>query len=261
MNWDTIFTAGTHTDSKGRERSWTVADLDRLVANTTEKVPVVIRHPAVEENAAHFGHICRLRRVGEKLEAKYQDVPETLRRAVSDGLRLQKSVSIDTGKMISGDNDMTPEETIGELRKEIEQLKAERKNDAASKELAELRKKLEDEQAAHEKTRTEFQKYRDDQDEAALAARVTALAESGRILPAEKEKITSFAKAMDAATTTMEFAKADGEVEKISPREAWLRDLENREPVHKSLTTEFAKDGGRKQQDEAAWSAEMDSKI
>ncbi len=100
VNWDTIFTAGTHTDSKGRERIWTIADLDRLVANTTEKVPVVIRHPAVEENAAHFGHICRLRRVGEKLEAKYQDVPETLRRAVSDGLRLQKSVSIDTGKMI-----------------------------------------------------------------------------------------------------------------------------------------------------------------
>ncbi len=156
---------------------------------------------------------------------------------------------------------MKPEETISELREEIERLKAKLKDDAASKELAGLRKKLEDEQAAHEKTRTEFQKYRNEQEEAALAARVTALAESGRILPAEKEKITSFAKAMDDAATTMEFAKAVGKVEKISPREAWLRELENREPVHKSLTTEFAKDGGREQQDEAAWSAEMDSKI
>ncbi len=99
MQWDTIFAAGTHTDSSGQTNTWTRGDLNALVENTPPDVPVVIGHPDNDRDASHFAKIARLRRLGDKLQAKYRDIPKTLKKAVSEGLRLGKSVSIDRRKM------------------------------------------------------------------------------------------------------------------------------------------------------------------
>ncbi len=100
MNWDTIFTTGTHTDSNGKTRTWTQDDFDALVKNTGENIPVVIRHPETEDSVTHFGKIARLRRVGDELIHNNHSVPDVLKNAVKEGLSQGKSVFIDTGKTL-----------------------------------------------------------------------------------------------------------------------------------------------------------------
>ncbi len=290
MNWDTIFTAGTHTDSKGRTRTWTENDLDTLVKNTGEDIPVVIRHPESEDSVTHFGKIARLRRVGNKLMAQYHSVPDALKKAVKEGLSLGKSVSIDrqemairhlgllgagqppavpglgpasfnapTGKslatyMFQREQENKPEEEsmdkdkiIQELRDEIKDLKTKaeyaKKDEETQKALDEAKQKLAEEQASHQETKAAFSKFKGEQEEAALAARVDALAESGRIRPHEKEKTLAFAKALPAGEKTMEFSAADGTKTAVSVRENYLLDLEARPADKDGLLTEFAKNG------------------
>ena len=95
--WDTIFKAGRQTDSKGRERLWTEAELDRLAQST--EVPLVATHPADDAGAVKFGLATELRRVGSELQARYRDVPEALQQLVKGGLKLAKSVAIDPASM------------------------------------------------------------------------------------------------------------------------------------------------------------------
>lgn len=97
--WDPIFKAGTHTSSDGRTRTWTRDDLDKLVANTGDEAPIVIRHPKDQDKAAKFGKIAALKRFDDVLKAQYGDVSEMLSTAVSEGLKLGKSVSIDPDTM------------------------------------------------------------------------------------------------------------------------------------------------------------------
>lgn len=80
MNWDTIFTVGTHTDSNGNTRVWTEDDLDRLAANTKPGTPVVIRHPENESDVSNYGEIAVLRRVGGKLQQSTETRLKLLKR-------------------------------------------------------------------------------------------------------------------------------------------------------------------------------------
>ncbi len=73
MNWDTIFTAGTHEDSNGRTRTWTEDDLNRLAANTKPGTPVVIRHPENESDVSNYGEIAALRRCWEQIAGNIQE--------------------------------------------------------------------------------------------------------------------------------------------------------------------------------------------
>lgn len=286
--WDTIFKTGTHTDSKGHTRAWTQADLEKLATNLDRDVPVVIRHPTDQTQAAEFGKIADIARIGDRLVVRYKDVPETLKKAVSEGLKLAKSVSIDPLKMkirhvglLGADqppaidglgtvnfsaadskdtggsslltytfNQASKEETVDPKDKEIKELKDKIKTMKAGKETETLQGELDQakadlktEQDAHNATKDEFSKYKQDREDEALVSRVDALAESGRILPAEKDKTLAFAKAMADDNATMEFAKADGTKETVTPRENYLRDLETRKEDHHGLLTEFAKDG------------------
>ncbi len=285
MNWDTIFTTGTHTDSKGRTRTWTENDLDTLVENTGEDIPVVIRHPESEDSVTHFGKIARLRRVGNKLMAQYHSVPEALKNAVKEGLSLGKSVSIDrkemairhlgllgagqppavpdlgpasftgsTGKSLAiytfhqpKEESMDKDKIIQELRDEIKDLKTKaehaKKDEETQKTLDKAQQELAAEQAAHQETKEAFSKFRQEQEDAALSARIDALAESGRIRPHEKEKTLAFAKALPDGEATMEFSASDGTKKTVSVRENYLLDLEARPADKDGLLTEFAKNG------------------
>lgn len=72
-----IFRAGTHTSSDGRKKTFTEADLDKIAAGydpAFHEAPVVIGHPA--DNHPAYGWVKGLRRVGEKLMATVEVVPQ-----------------------------------------------------------------------------------------------------------------------------------------------------------------------------------------
>ena len=287
MNWDTIFRVGTHTAGNGITQHWDRQALDRLAANLDPDVPVVIHHPADQTQAAEFGKIAEICRIGDRLVAKYKDVPETLKKAVSEGLRLAKSVSIDPATMkikhlgllgadqppaVDGlgsvnfsavdkadtggqglltytlnhnkEGEVDPKDKeIQELKDKIKTLETGKQKEKLQGELDQAQKDLKTEQDAHQATREEFSKFKNDQETRALEARVDALAESGRILPADKEKTLAYAQALPGEKKTMDFS-ADGKTEKVSPRESYLRELEARQPDRHGLLSEFAQGSG-----------------
>lgn len=93
--WDEIFRAGKHTDSQGRVREWSEADLDRIVQNydpTRHEAPIVIGHP--KDNAPAFGWVAKLKREGKSLFAQYRQVAKDFVEAVRDGRYKKRSISI-----------------------------------------------------------------------------------------------------------------------------------------------------------------------
>lgn len=278
MEWDTIFKAGRQTDSQGRQRLWTEAELDQLAKSVD--VPLVATHPKNENGAVQFGRAAELRRVGGELQARYSDVPEAVQQLVRGGLRLAKSVAIDPVSMrlihigllgadqppaVAGLGPLTfnkqdgesiiyyqmeetgmdkKDERIQELERQVAQLTAEKNSGETRAELEHAQAELQAEQDAHAATRSEFAQYRQQVEEQALSARIDALVASGRILPAAREKVLAFARAMDGSQATMTFSRADGGSDQVSPREMYLRDLEARQADHVGLLHEFAADGG-----------------
>lgn len=274
--WDTIFRAGRQTDSKGRERLWTEADLDRLAQST--EVPLVAIHPKGEGKAQQFGKTAELRRVGSELQARYQDVPTVLHSLVQDGLKLGKSVAIDPtsmrlthigllgadqppavvglGPITFNQDEQTiiyhqmeagmdeKDKRIQELEQKVAQLEAAKDSSEAQAALEHARNKLKTEQEAHASTKAEFAQFRQQTEDKVLSDRVDALAATGRIFPADKGKTLVFAQAMEGSKALMTFQKKDGSSEEISPREMFLRELEARPENHIGLLNEFAKDGG-----------------
>ncbi|WP_156968146.1 hypothetical protein [Desulfobacter vibrioformis] len=127
------------------------------------------------------------------------------------------------------------------LKDKVKALEAGNETKALQGKAGQAQADLKKEQDAHEATKQEFEKFKQDQADKALEARVDALAESGRIKPAEKAKVLSFAKAMADADATMEFCAPDGKKETVTPRENYLRDLEALDPDKDGLLNEFAK--------------------
>lgn len=272
--WDTIFKAGRQTDSKGRERLWTEAELDRLAQST--EVPLVATHPADEGEAERFGQTAELRRVGSELQARYRDVPEALQQLVKGGLKLAKSVAIDPASMrithigllgagqppaVSGLGPITFNETqkliysfqeggmdekdkrIQELEQQVATLTAEKASGETKAALEHAQAELKKEQDAHAASKAEFAQFRQQAEDKALSDRIDALAATGRIFPADKGKTLIFAKAMEGSQATMTFTKKDGSGEQVSPREMYLRELEARQENHVGLLHEFAAGG------------------
>lgn len=95
MKWCEVFKAGTHTDSKGNKKTWTVKDLDEIVANFNDKnpdVPLVIGHPRTDAPA--YGWVKAVKREGDKLFAAYKDVAAEFAEWVKDGRYKTRSISL-----------------------------------------------------------------------------------------------------------------------------------------------------------------------
>lgn len=97
---------------------------------------------------------------------------------------------------------------------------------AARTETAEAETKKAQEE--RDKTAQEFSKFKDEQVAATREARFEALVTAGKVVPAEKDKVMSFAAALAQDTTTMDFAAPDGKAEKLLKEEIFWRELEGR---------------------------------
>ncbi len=92
--WIEIFRAGTHTDSNGRQRTWTRADLDKTVASYDpehNEAPVVIGHP--KNNGPAYGWVEGVKRVGDLLVAKLKQVEPQFAELVTAGRYKKRSAS------------------------------------------------------------------------------------------------------------------------------------------------------------------------
>lgn len=94
MDWVEIFRAGEHTDSAGRTRPWTEADLDKVVTGydpAKHEAPVVIGHP--QNNAPAYGWVEAVRRAGGTLLAKFKQLEPAFKEMVQAGRFKKRSVS------------------------------------------------------------------------------------------------------------------------------------------------------------------------
>jgi len=93
-----IFKAGTHRDSLGREHSYTVEDLDRMVTTYNDQpedqrrqAPLVYGHP--KDNAPAHGWVGKLKREGEFLLAQCVDMKQDFIDSVNNGSYKFRSAS------------------------------------------------------------------------------------------------------------------------------------------------------------------------
>ncbi len=96
--WFDVFRAGTHTDMRGSKNSFDAATLDGIVSNYADQdpVPVVVGHP--EDDAPAYGWVDRIRRVGDRLQARLRDIAPAFREAVEEGRYAGRSVALLKGQ-------------------------------------------------------------------------------------------------------------------------------------------------------------------
>ncbi len=90
-----IFKTGTHTESNGKERTWTEADLDAIASKykpEEHEAPVVIGHP--KDNAPAFGWVESVKRDGQTLYANLKGLVPEFVEAVKKGLYKKRSISL-----------------------------------------------------------------------------------------------------------------------------------------------------------------------
>jgi hypothetical protein len=95
-DWIEIFRAGKNTDSKGRTRTWTQADLDKMVSSYSPsdyEAPIVIGHPQ-QDNAPAYGWVKGLKRVGDLLLAKFKQVAPEFSKLVEEGRYKKRSIRV-----------------------------------------------------------------------------------------------------------------------------------------------------------------------
>ena len=258
--WIEIARTGEFTDMGGRTVRVTGKELDKLAATETD-APLVFGHPATDAPA--YGWVAGLKVAGDRLLARFKQVPQAVRELVAGGRYKYVSMRISpdfrlvhvgllgaTAPAIDGlkpvafaadGNDMVlkfsqeqnQEDGVNpdELKKEIEELKAL---------LAEKTAALIKAEEALDTEKKDFAAFRTETESKAREARVLALVEKGKVLPADRQKVLQFARALAAGGDTMDFAAPDGSTEKIPADEAFLRDLERRPDDAYGLFSEFA---------------------
>ncbi|WP_051294827.1 hypothetical protein [Maridesulfovibrio bastinii] len=269
-----LFRTGTQTDSQGRRRVWTPEELQRIAGQydpNRQEAPAVIGHP--KETAPAYGWVSKVWVEGDTLKGDFAQVAPEFVEALKSGRYKKRSISVDKNlrlrhvaflgaalPAVEGLKDIefsvsaeletyeftanegrTPKEegmNLEQALAEIERLKDEikkLKDGDKDKEAADKLKAAEDEAREARKELADFKQAQSDK---ALEGRIDALIKEDKLLPGDKEKTLNFARAMADESATMDFSK-DGQNEKVTPREAYLRDLESN-PVLGTLS-EFAR--------------------
>lgn len=91
--WVEVFKAGTHTDSKGRQITFSQADLDQMAANhKLGAAPAVLGHPKHDDPA--YAWVEDYKREGDSLFAKFKDIHPAFEKGVESGAYRNRSVSV-----------------------------------------------------------------------------------------------------------------------------------------------------------------------
>lgn len=96
-NWIAIFKAGTHTDSAGHTRTFTEADLDKIVASYNpleHEAPVTIGHP--KGTAPAWAWVKALKRKGNMLYMQMKDVVPEFREMLKKRMFKKRSVALNS---------------------------------------------------------------------------------------------------------------------------------------------------------------------
>lgn len=260
--WVEVFRVGKHTDSQGREREFSAADLDRMVTGydpAKHEAPAVVGHP--KDNAPAFGWVEELKRAGDLLLAKFKQVAPEFEELVAAGRFKKRSISI------YPDGTLRHVGFLGAQPPAVKGLKDvsfaaddastyEFSEEANSMELEQLKKQLADERAARAKAEGEAKNYKEQADKAAadfaeagkkqrrteIENFVEAGIKDGKLLPAWKAK--GLVEFMDAlAETGGEYEFSEGK--KQSPAQ-WFKEFLSEfaaHPLFKEFTKEDAGDG------------------
>lgn len=154
----------------------------------------------------------------------------TFAQANEKGITLYFAGEINTG----GHNNMDDktlevvakaQEDVKERERKIADLQEQIK--ALQEQLKELTEKKEEAEEKVETVQAEFAKFKEDTVHSARTRRIDALIASGRLSPAEREKVLTMATVL-GANATANFSSSDGK--SISVEEQYLRDLESAQP-------------------------------
>jgi len=92
-DWIEIMRAGTHKDSKGNVVTFSQADLDQIIANhALGAAPAVLGHP--KDNDPAYAWTAELRRDGDSLFTKFEDINPAFADGVATGAYRNRSVSV-----------------------------------------------------------------------------------------------------------------------------------------------------------------------
>ena len=94
-DWMAIFKTGTHRDGMGQTRTWTEADLDRIVAQfapSEHEPPVVVGHPATDAPA--YGWVAEVKREGALLYARLKDLVPEFVALLKEGRFKKRSIAL-----------------------------------------------------------------------------------------------------------------------------------------------------------------------
>jgi len=91
-----LFRTGTHTDSEGRSREWTLDDLKKIVSRynpANEEAPAVIGHP--KQTAPAYGWLEQVKLVGNRILGDFYQVADEFIAALKAGRFKKRSISLD----------------------------------------------------------------------------------------------------------------------------------------------------------------------
>ncbi len=229
MNWQTIFRAGTHTDSQGRQQTFTAGDIDRIVASydpAKREAPLCFGHP--KDNAPAYGWVESLRRVGNDLQAKFKDVPENVRQIVSAGRYKYKSASFfadgslrhvallgaappaiaGLGPVQFGEGQEYFEYQFQEETMTVEELQKQLEEERGLRAAAETKAATADAEA--KRVEAEFSAQQKEQQKKDRGAKFDALVKDSRVQPGDKDKVLEFAKALGDSGQEISFSATEG---------------------------------------------------
>lgn len=290
--WIEIFRAGTHTDSGGRTKEFTVADLDRIVAGfdpAKHEPPVVIGHP--RDNAPAWAWVDGVKRVGNSLYYRERATQPEFDELRKREMFKKRSISLYADGTLKhvGWLGATPPAVKG-LRdvvfndddscREYEFEESPQGMEGTMPTVEELRAELAREKEAREQAEAKAREYKENADrvtadfaEAEAKRKKREIADfveqgikAGTMLPSWKEAgIVEFMQAIDGGAQTFEFTEGKTE----SPGK-WFRGfLESfsAHPLFKSMTTpagdgkgssDFAEDEALAKQIAASTGAKVD---
>ncbi len=93
--WIPVFRTGTHTNSEGKESTWTEADIDQIVLKYSpshREAPAVIGHP--EHDSPAWGWVEELKREGQILYAKFKELVPEFVDMVNKGMYKKRSIAL-----------------------------------------------------------------------------------------------------------------------------------------------------------------------